>query len=149
MNELGRGMLAGTAATVPMSLVFAAGRAAGLMRTPPPRQITAAAEQETGVRDDFGETTLTARWLAAHLAYGAACGVLFRGVRAALPAEPATAGLAFGGIVWGVSYGLLMPALRLYPSLRHDSRSRIAVTALAHAVFGTALAQIDRRLGRS
>ena len=149
MKAIERGALAGLAATVPMTLVFAVGKATGLLRTPPPRQITAAVERETGVRDDLGESAISARWIAAHLAYGAVCGVLFRGARAVLPANSTAAGLAFGGVVWGVSYGLLMPALGLYPSLRRDSRSRTAVTIIAHAVFGIALARVDDRLGRS
>jgi uncharacterized membrane protein YagU involved in acid resistance len=36
MQTLARGALAGLAATVPMTAVIGAGRAAGLMGTPPP-----------------------------------------------------------------------------------------------------------------
>jgi hypothetical protein len=39
-----------------------------------------------------------------------------------------------------------MPALRLYPWPDEDSRSRRTVMIAAHAAFGLALAEADRRL---
>ena len=39
-----------------------------------------------------------------------------------------------------------MPSLNLYPSAEDDSNQRQGVMIAAHAVFGTALANIEHRL---
>jgi uncharacterized membrane protein YagU involved in acid resistance len=146
MQTLARGALAGLAATVPMTAVIAAGRAAGLMGTPPPVEITENVGEQAGEQPDRQSPEFQAAWLAAHLGYGAACGVVFSTIRSLLPRSDLVAGLLFGGAVWGVSYIRLMPSLNLYPSAEDDSNQRQAVMIVAHAVFGTALAGIDHRL---
>ena len=146
METLARGALAGLAATVPMTVVIGAGRAAGLMGTPPPVEITENAAQQAGEDPDRQSPEFQAAWLAAHLGYGAACGVLFAAVRPVLPRPDLVAGLLFGGAVWGASYISLLPSLNLYPPAQVDSSQRQAVMIAAHAVFGTALASIDSYL---
>ena len=146
MQTLARGVLAGLAATVPMTAVIVAGRAAGLMRTPPPVEITENVAERAGENPDHRGPAFQAGWLAAHVGYGAACGALYALTRPVLPRSDVTAGLLFGGAVWGVSYVSIMPALNLYPSAQDDSHGRQAVMIAAHAVFGTALASIDSHL---
>jgi putative membrane protein len=146
METLGRGALAGLAATVPMTDVIGVGRAAGLMGTPPPVEITENAAEQAGGDPDRQSPEFQAAWLAAHIGYGAACGVIFSAIRPLLPRSDLAAGLLFGGAVWGVSYIGLMPSLNLYPSAEDDSNQRQAVMIAAHAVFGTALASFEHRL---
>jgi hypothetical protein len=146
MQTLTRGALAGLAATVPMTVVIEAGRAAGLMGTPPPVEITENVAERAGENPDRQSPAFQAGWLAAHAGYGVACGTLFAALRPLLPRSDVAAGLLFGGAVWGVSYMSLMPGLNLYPPAEHDSPQRQAVMIAAHAVFGTALAGIERRL---
>lgn len=146
MERLARGALAGLAATVPMTVVIAAGRAAGLMGTPPPVEITENVAEQAGEDPDRESLEFQAAWVAAHAGYGAACGALYSLMRPLLPRSDIAAGLLFGGAVWGVSYVGIMPALDLYPSAKDDSEPRQAVMIAAHAVFGTALASIDSRL---
>ena len=146
MQTLARGALAGLAATVPMTVVIGAGRAAGLMDTPPPVEITENVAEQAGEQPDRQSPEFQAAWLAAHVGYGVACGVIFAAIRPALPRSDLVAGLLFGGAVWGVSYIGLMPALNLYPAAEDDSNQRQAVMIAAHAVFGTVLASVDRRL---
>ncbi|MBI4495122.1 MAG: hypothetical protein HY690_20295 [Chloroflexi bacterium] len=148
MNQLARGVLAGVLATLPMTAVIAAGRWARLLWTPPPVEITARAQQQTGVGQRLPEPAFQVSWLAAHLGYGAACGLVYTLARRLLPRSPLAAGLAFGGAVWGVSYLGLMPALGLYPWPEQDSRSRTGVMIAAHGVYGMALAEAARRLSR-
>ena len=110
MQTLARGALAGLAATVPMTVVIGAGRAAGLMGTPPPVEITENVAEQAGEQPDRQSPEFQAAWLAAHIGYGAACGVIFSAIRPVLPRSDLVAGLLFGGAVWGVSYVSLMPS---------------------------------------
>jgi uncharacterized membrane protein YagU involved in acid resistance len=146
MQTLARGALAGLAATVPMTVVIGAGRAAGLIGTPPPVEIMENAAEQAGEDPNRQSPEFQAAWLAAHTGYGAACGVLFSAIRPMLPRSDLVAGLLFGAAVWGVSYIGLMPSLDLYPSADEDSNQRQAVMIAAHAVFGTALATVEHQL---
>jgi hypothetical protein len=146
MTKQLHGLLAGVAATVPMTGVIAVGRAVGWLGTPPPEQITAAAAALADVDDDLPPPVFDATWVAAHLAYGGLCGAIYPSLRALLPSSIPAAGLAYGLAVWGASYVGLMPALRLYPSPWRDRPSRTAVMVAAHAVFGIALAEAHRLL---
>ena len=116
------------------------------MGTPPPVEITENVAEHAGEDPDRQSPEFQAAWLAAHLGYGAACGVIFAAIRPALPRSDLAAGLLFGVAVWGVSYIGLMPSLNLYPSAQDDSNQRQAVMIAAHAVFGSALASVDRYL---
>jgi len=146
MQTLARGALAGLAATVPMTVVIGAGRAAGLMGTPPPVEITENVAQQAGEDPNRQSPEFQAAWLAAHTGYGAACGMVFSAIRPMLPRSDLIAGLLFGAAVWGVSYISLMPSLNLYPPAQDDSNQRQVVMIAAHAIFGTALASVDHRL---
>ncbi len=146
MRTIVRGGLAGVAGTLLMSLVIALGRAAGLVRTPPPEQITENVEWLAGIREQVPEPLFQASWMASHLGYGTACGVLYALLRPVLPAPPVPAGAGFGVAVWGVSYLGLMPSLGLYPGPKADSPHRVAVMLLAHVVFGVTVAEVERRL---
>ncbi len=146
MRTIARGIVAGLAATAPMTLVIAAGRAIGLMRTPPPVLITANAVESTGQSPDRQSPAFQAAWLTAHFGYGAGCGAIYALARPFLPRSVTVAGLLFGGGVWTISYLVMMPASRLYPSAADDSRSRQAVMIAAHLVFGLTLAGAERLL---
>jgi uncharacterized membrane protein YagU involved in acid resistance len=146
MQTLVRGALAGLAATVPMTVVIGAGRAAGLLRTPPPVEITENVAEQAGEHPNRQSPEFQAAWLAAHTGYGAICGLIFSAIRPVLPRSDLIAGLLFGAAVWGVSYIRLMPSLNLYPSAQDDSNQRQVVMIAAHAVFGTSLASIDSAL---
>ena len=146
MQTLARGALAGLAATVPMTVVIGAGRAAGLLHTPPPVEITENVAEQVGEDPDRRSPAFQVGWLSAHVGYGAACGAVYTLIQPLLPRSDIAAGLLFGGAVWGASYISLMPSLNLYPAAKDDSRRRQAVMIAAHAVFGTSLASIDSAL---
>jgi len=145
-NPLVRGCLAGTIATGIMTLLIEGGRAGDLFRTSPPEEITARAEAAVGVSHELSEPAFHASWGAAHVAYGALCGVGFALARPLLPASTVLAGLLFGGTVWAVSYLGVLPRLQLYPPIRVDAPARVAVMLAAHAAFGIATAEAARRL---
>jgi hypothetical protein len=142
MSKVLVGATAGLLATIPMTAVIMGGRRAGLLAVPPPEQITDATLEAAVDKPAPRGPLRTATWVSAHLAYGAACGALFAALRSRLPGMSPSAGLLFGGAVWGISYGPLMPALDLYPSVSEDRSTRTAVMIAAHAVFGTATAAL-------
>jgi hypothetical protein len=147
--DIACGAVAGVLATLVMSLVIAAGWLAGLFRTPPPKQITAAAHLKARVAPPKDWSTFQASWLGAHILYGVGCGVIFALTRLGLPALPGKpTGLGFGLGVWGVSYLGLMPMLQLYPWPGKDTPGRVATMIAAHVVFGVSLAEIHDRLRR-
>jgi hypothetical protein len=140
------GAIAGAIATGPMTAVIVAGRKARMLWTPPPKQITANVASRAGVKPDLEDEEFQAAWLAAHFGYGAACGAVYSIIRPMLPGSVTIKGLVFGELVWGVSYLGYIPALRLYPWPKDDSRTRMAVMIAAHAVFGIMTAQIEHTL---
>jgi uncharacterized membrane protein YagU involved in acid resistance len=144
MKGIIRNGFAGIVATGAMSLVMLAGKAVGLMETAPPKQITHHAEQKAGIRPhEQPQEAFDATWLAAHVGYGAACGVVFGLLRPVLPRNRVIAGLIFGELVWAVSYLGYLPAIGLYPSPKQDSGSRQAVMIAAHAVYGVSQAYLE------
>jgi hypothetical protein len=129
ISLLMRGGLAGIIATVVMSLVIFGGRAIGLLHTPPPRQITGkvvrTARTDQDLPAEVSGPVFEATWLASHLGYGAACGALYTHVRLLLPAPAAAAGLAYGLVVWGLSYmktGCPRPGARRGEPFRRSCR---------------------------
>jgi uncharacterized protein DUF6789 len=146
MNAIERGAIAGFIATGAMTSVIAAGRAAGLLFVPPPAEIARTAAAKAGVHAEPPKWLDRATWMAEHAGYGVACGIGYALARPCLPASPVVAGVAWGGAIWAISYLGLMPALGLYPSPDDDRPTRTSVMIAAHAVFGVALAESERRL---
>jgi hypothetical protein len=129
-----------------MTAAMGIGKAAGWMVTPPPKQITAEAQEETGIRKEIGHPAFTISWLGAHVAFGAVCGALFAAGRKDLPHSSVLAGMLFGTGIWATAYGVALPAFGLYPSLPDDSHTRTAVMLAAHEVFGAALGPLYGQL---
>jgi uncharacterized membrane protein YagU involved in acid resistance len=141
------GAIAGALATVPHSLVMAAGRRARLLYNPPPKHIIERATEKTRTRHNLPPPVFQAGWVAAHVGYGAVAGGLYALLGPLLPGRIAERGLLFGILVWAVSYFGLLPSLGLYPSPRDDSKSQQIVLILAHAAYGVATAEIASRFG--
>ena len=141
-----RGSLAGIAGTALMTIVILGGRAAGLLRNPPPRQITARVEERAGVRERLPRTAFTVSWLLAHVGYGAVSGAMYSSLRPIILAPSSVAGVIYGLVVWSVSYLGLMPSLGLYPAPAQDTRSRTAIMIVAHVVYGVTTAVVERWL---
>lgn len=144
-QSIRRGAVAGLAGTVVMTIPIAASRRLGLLSTPPPIEISANVAEHTPL-PTAEHPLFPALSIASHLGYGSASGVLFVVLRRYLPGQWGVAGLVFGLALWVVSYVGLVPALRLYPWPVDDSRSRLSVMVVAHAVFGVTVAAVNRRL---
>lgn len=147
MNWLVRGGLDGLVAAGAHTAVMYAGKATGLLQTPPPKEITHRAGEETGAHPrKEGEGAFTLSWLGAHVGFGVICGVVFTILRRLIPGRTLFPGIVFGLGVWGVSYLGVLPALGLYPDPAEDSDSRTAVMIAAHIAFGLTAATTDNRL---
>ncbi len=84
--------------------------------------------------------------LAAHFAYGAACGAL---IAAAAPRVGRLGGAAAGGGIWLASYMGWVPAIgALTPATRHPLRRNLVMLG-AHFVWGWSTAEGIKELARS
>lgn len=141
------GSLGGMGATAAMSAVMLGGKATGLLRTPPPKEITGRAGRQAGVPpQQVPKSAFDLTWVAAHLGMGMGCGAVFGLTRALWPRSDVRAGLLYGGLVWAVNYLGVLPAAGLYPWPSEDSNSRTAVMVASHAIFGVSLAKLESHL---
>lgn len=144
MHRLIRGGIAGVAATGTMSCAMWLGTQAGLLHTPPPKQITKRAQRKVGINPHaLPAETFTASWFAAHLAYGTLSGAAYALLRPLLPGSNLASGLLYGGAVWAVNYLGLLPALGLFEPPDEHAQSQTAVMLAAHAVYGVTLAAVN------
>jgi hypothetical protein len=139
MNRLLIGTIAGTAATVPMTIVMETlhERLPGEPPRPlPPREVTESFAAKAGVEDEIGEPEMQLLTLASHFGYGALCGALF-GVVSPRPMPAAIAcGTLFGFGVWAGSYLGWLPAFNVRHDARHDPPARNGLMIAAHLVWG-------------
>jgi uncharacterized membrane protein YagU involved in acid resistance len=144
-NRLLLGALAGIAGTFAMT---AAARAMQRRLPPserhplPPREIVEGALPAPAKRT-LDEERRQSATLAAHFGYGAATGALYALLR---PKGSLLPGVAYGLLVWTVSYFGIMPGLRiLRPASDHPLR-RNWLMIVAHLVWGSTLASTLREL---
>lgn len=146
MGRYAIGTLAGMIATALMTIVISAGKLFGLLRTPPPTEITTNVSNRVGIDPAPPDPEFNIGTLIAHHGFGAVCGVIYVLARRYLPASSTAAGLLFGGLVWTTAYLGFLPMLKLYPWPDDDRHSRTAVMIAAHAVYGTTLSEAEKRL---
>ena len=149
MNQLSRGAIAGTIATLPMTLVIESINRSlpPTERKPlPPRQITEEVAERSGTEKHAGETTLDVATLASHFGFGAAMGAVYGLLATRTRLAPAVGGTAFGLLVWTTSYARVLPALRLqrWPQERPPIRNTTMI--LGHIVWGSVLGVVESRL---
>lgn len=145
-TKLLRGAVSGLLGTAAMTPVIGIG-AIGWWKRPSPAEITANVQRKSGAdetpRNDPGFTT---QWLGAHLTFGTVWGAAFALARPWLPASNVAAGLLWGGAIWAINYGLVLPVLGLYPSPADDDKGRMFAMIAAHGVYGTTLAEAAVKL---
>ena len=129
----------GIAGTVTMSMGLLIARKAGLLGRYPPEQITVTALDAGGAggMDSRAQQALAG---ALHLGFGGSLGIGFGLLRRRLrlPSPPAP-GMAFGALVWLISYKGWLPALGLMPPPERDKPTRPPMMVLAHLVYGATL----------
>lgn len=152
LGNLLSGALAGLVATLPMT----ASMEAMFRFLPrheqyplPPGEITAKVTDELGMSRQIDSQQHFALTLFNHFAYGAAAGSLYGVATGALQPNmklaPALKGIAWGIVVWTVSYLGLLPALGvLRPATRHPRRRNVLMI-VAHVVWGSVLGVLTER----
>jgi hypothetical protein len=137
-----------------MSASMRVAQAAGLLGRMPPRKITDHLLDIAGVKRATPRLARNALATINHVGFGASCGALFAVGHALvgrrLPMRPlatVAAGIAYGTMVWAVSYAGWVPALGVMPRPSRDRVGRPTAMVLAHWVFGGVLGASVARLG--
>ncbi len=142
LRVAGRGAAAGTVATLAMSVPMLAARRLGVVRRQAPQQITDRVLQRIGLADEVGSGAARDALAAGnHVAFGAVGGVGFALLARRLPpmVPPVATGVAYGLLIWMISYPGWAPALRLMPAPAEDEPARPALMIAAHVVYGAVL----------
>ncbi|MBK8901653.1 MAG: hypothetical protein IPM53_10755 [Anaerolineaceae bacterium] len=145
MKRLVAGFIAGTLATVPMTmfmLVMHYLLVSDDERSMPPYEITMRASDKTGFWHKLlGEEERKSVTLAAHFGYGGMAGMLYALLPRLVSLPAVVHGMGFGIFFWAANYLGILPALNLFPHQLHDHPGRRAATIGAHVVWGAALGQ--------
>jgi len=141
MRDLLSGARVGLVATGAMSLLMLAGRRLGLIGALPPQTITERAVQElaAGDRPSRDDRQLLAGFV--HFTLGAGAGAFFGLLTAGLRNLRISTGLgiAYGTVVYLLSYMGWIPALNIMPPASRDRPGRVATMIGAHWVYGALL----------
>lgn len=135
MKRLIEGAVAGTGATVPMTvgMVWMHRKLPPEQQYPlPPRQIIENIAPEQVPPEQRKNATLVS-----HFAYGAACGAIYRILP--LPGNRIATGMLFGLAVWAGSYLGWLPAAGILPPATEHPKERNALMISAHLIWGASL----------
>jgi len=149
LEDLGRGALAGTLATLAHTAVMGIAAQRGNLGEPPPKKITRAAME--AVAPEFADSApaLNLATVAMHVGFGVAMGALYAVLHPRRHDVSVRSGLAFGTAVWASSYLGWVPALEIMPMPQHDRRGRLTAMLGAHWAYGGTLALALRSLHRA
>jgi uncharacterized membrane protein YagU involved in acid resistance len=141
MNNLLSGAVAGTVATVPMTIFWEAmhDRMPGEPPRPlPPREVAEALVVKAGVSRRFSESEIEWLAMALHFGYGAFTGAIFGTMAPRHAGRGIVAGALFGVGVWTASYLGWLPAAGVRQSPRYDVPARTRLILASHVVWGAA-----------
>jgi uncharacterized membrane protein YagU involved in acid resistance len=141
-RKIAGGVASGLAATAPMTLAMVAMHQllpARHRHALPPRHITENFLEGIGVRHHLWEKDRRTATLAAHFGYGAAMGGIFALFARLLPRPRAAGGIAWGLLVWAVSYMGVLPAARLHEPAQKHPWERNVLMIVAHIIWGGTL----------
>jgi uncharacterized membrane protein YagU involved in acid resistance len=135
------GALAGGVATLCMSLVMIGSKKLGVQGEHPPKRIAEAVLASTGDSQQ-PQPKVEALSVAAHFGFGMVAGGVFALLERRLSLKrPILSGVAYGLLVWAVSYKGWIPALNILPPPERDRPGRPTTMIAAHVVYGAVLAK--------
>lgn len=135
-------VLAGTLATVPMSLFMLAAHRflPGKQRYAlPPEVITAEVSRRSRARLHWNKKVLVGSTLLSHFGYGAAMGALYTPLERTSFLPAPVRGTLFGLGVWASSYLGLLPLLRFRAAGHREPGHRNLMMILAHVIWGSVM----------
>ena len=142
--NLMKGAAAGCAATVPMTIAMEGLRAVfprEQARRAPPREVVDRTIEKTGNVTEVEPGDRFLLTTAAHFAFGAAAGALY-GALVDPRRSSALLGMIYGLGVWGLAYGVVLPALGLHTAASDDTRERNQVLVGSHLAWGLSLGKM-------
>ena len=141
MNNVLTGAVAGTVATVPMTIFWEAlhERMPGEPPRPlPPREVAEALAVKAGISRQLTEQQIEWLSLAVHFGYGALTGAIFGTMAPRHVGTGIGAGMLFGLGVWATSYFGWLPATGVRQSPRYDVPARTRLIVASHLLWGAA-----------
>lgn len=105
----------------------------------PPEIITADVARRTHMRWHMNKKLVLAATTLSHFGYGAAMGALYKPVEKSNALPAAVKGALFGLLVWGGSYLVLLPLLRLGTSGQREPGQRNLMMIVAHGIWGATM----------
>ena len=151
LKVLLNGSIAGSIATLPMTLVMQLGyRMLPSHQQYPlwPSEIVQKLEEDVGAEHRINEKQHIALSLLAHFGYGAAAGTAYAATANRLPSGAMVSGIAYALTVWAVGYLGWLPAIRILVPATEQPKERNALNIAAHIVWGAGLGVIFERLQR-
>jgi len=143
------GLCAGASATGPMTLGMIAlhRRLSKADRHPlPPKEITLQVAKQLGLSNRLDRAQLNSLTLANHWAYGSAAGAAYALLAPTPTHSFVSKGLAWGVLVWGLSYLGLLPGFALLKPATHQSMPRNFLMIGVHLIWGLMLALVVKSL---
>lgn len=139
IENMTMGAIAGTIATIPMTMFIKAVHALlpRYQQDPiPPQQITERATGKAGFRDKLTSNQRRYLGVIAHFLFGAGAGTFYGFLERSTRPPAFLGGIAFGLGVWTCSYLGWLPAMGLYRKPRHESSGRHFMMIGAHIIWG-------------
>lgn len=146
------GAVGGLVATVPMTGVMLAGHAElpWHQQYPlPPRRITERVASLLGMHRQMKKNdAMTPATYISHFGYGTTVGAIYGAIAPHVGAQPAVKGIAYGMMVWTVSYLGLLPATGLHRPATREPAERNLLMIVAHIIWGATLGVLTDQLSK-
>lgn len=149
MKHVVRGVIAGFAGTIVMSVVMLVLKRAGMEPGElEPKEVAGNVEEKIGVRSLLSWRAFEVSWITLHFRYGSTSGAGYALARKiAGPVRPALAGPLFGVLLWALGYCGWLPLSGLYPPPTRVPWRKVAANIIAHTAYGATTAVTYRMLG--
>lgn len=151
MADVWKGVLAGFAATAPMTVaMWALDRSwRPNEQRLPPKQITRNLARRFRLHRFLNKSGKEAASWASHFGYGAATGAAYPLTAERLPVRAEVKGSLYGVLVWVLSYLGWLPALDIMPHAKRQSATRNVALVGSHVVWGLICAVVFGHIKRS
>jgi uncharacterized protein DUF6789 len=140
-NRLLQGAAGGLAATLTMSAGLGAADVLGVMNRQPPKKIV------QRFLPGLGKDTTDATATAAHVGYDVAAGAVY-GALLKPESRNTVNGIAYGLLIWAISYEGWLPAFGILPPAQRDKPGRAVTMFAAHILYGATLGAAGGRFAR-